>query len=52
MNGQSPFQPRVLAALGAALVALFAASMLPTGAGGNRVTGDPVGANTYSRSAV
>jgi hypothetical protein len=52
MNGQSPFQPRVLAALGAALAALFAASVLLTGAGGKRVTGDPVGANSYSRSAV
>jgi hypothetical protein len=52
MSGQSPFQPRVLAALGAALVTLFAASLLLTGAGGNRVIGNPVGANTYSHSAV
>jgi hypothetical protein len=52
MKGQSPFAPRVVAALGAALVALFAASLLLTGAGGNRVTGNLVGANTYSRSAV
>jgi hypothetical protein len=52
MSGQSPFSPRVVAALGAALAALFAASLLLTGAGGNRVTGNLVGANTYSRSAV
>lgn len=52
MSGQSPFAPRVLVALGAALVALFAASLLLTGAGGNRSAGNPIGPNTYSRSAV
>jgi hypothetical protein len=52
MNGQSPFEPRVVAALIAALVALFAASLLLTGTGSHRATGNLVGANTYSRSAV
>jgi hypothetical protein len=50
MNG-SPFSPKVLAALSAALVTLFAASLLLTGAGSHS-SGSPVGSNTYSRSAV
>jgi hypothetical protein len=50
MNG-SPFSPKVLAALSAALVTLFAASLLLTGAGSHS-NGSPVGSNTYSRSAV
>jgi hypothetical protein len=46
------FQPRVLAALAAALAALFAASLLLSGAGGSGATGTAFGANSYSRSAV
>ena len=46
------FQPRVLAALAAALCALFAASLLLTGAGGPGAVGNAFGANSYSRSAV
>lgn len=46
------FQPRVLAALAAALGALFAGSLLLTGAGGLSGTGSGFGANSYSRSAV
>lgn len=46
------FQPRVLAALAAALSALFAASLLLTGAGGLSAPGNAFGANSYSRSAV
>ncbi|MGO4736610.1 hypothetical protein AB4099_08710 [Bosea sp. 2KB_26] len=46
------FQPRVLAALAAALGALFAASLLLTGAGGLNTPGNAFGANSYSRSAV
>jgi hypothetical protein len=52
MSGQSPFEPRVVAALMAALVVLFAASLFLSGTGGHRAEGNPVGANTYSRSAV
>jgi hypothetical protein len=52
MNGQSPFEPRIVAALIAALVALFAASLLLTGGGGHRDNGNLAGANSYSRSAV
>ncbi|QEL22360.1 hypothetical protein FQV39_07110 [Bosea sp. F3-2] len=52
MMGSVTFQPRVLAALGAALCALFAASLLLTGAGGRSQTGAIFGANSYSRSAV
>ena len=52
MNGQSPFEPRVVAVLIAAIVALFAASLLLTGAGGHRDSGNLAGANSYSRSAV
>jgi hypothetical protein len=51
MSAKSPFEPRIVAALGAALAILLAESMLLTGAGG-RVVGDPVGANTFSKSAV
>src|SRR5690348_8461098 len=51
MSGQSPFEPRVLAALIAAFVGLFAASLLLTGTG-HRDSRNPAGANTYSRSAV
>lgn len=46
------FQPRVLAALAAALCALFAASLLLAGAGGPGAVGNAFGANSYSRSAV
>jgi hypothetical protein len=52
MNGQSLFDPRVLATLVAAFVALFAASLLLTGVDGHRINANLVGANTYSRSAV
>lgn len=53
MNGPSPFQPRIVAALVAVAVALFAASLLLTGSGdGHRETGYRFGANSYSRSAV
>lgn len=48
----SPFQPRVLATLAAALCTLFAASLLLTGLGGREATGLPSGANGYSNSAV
>jgi hypothetical protein len=50
--GAATFQPRVLAALAAALCTLFAASLLLTGAGGSAATGSAFGANSYSRSAV
>jgi len=50
--GGTTFQPRVLAALAAALCALFAASLLLTGMGGRETTGLASGANGYSRSAV
>lgn len=46
------FQPRVLAALAAALCALFAASLLLTGMGGRETAGLASGANSYSNSAV
>lgn len=46
------FQPRVLAALAAALCALFAASLLLTGMGGREAAGLASGANSYSNSAV
>ena len=52
MSAGSPFQPKVLAALAAGLVALFAASLLLTGAGGQKVTGNRIGANSYSHSAI
>jgi uncharacterized protein DUF4350 len=52
MNGQSPFEPRVVAALVAVFVALLAASLLLTGAAGRSATANLVGANTLSRSAV
>ena len=52
MNEPSPFQSRVLIALVAVLVVLFAASMLLSAGGGKRVTGNLIGSNTYSRSAV
>lgn len=50
--GTATFQPRVLAALAAALCALFAGSLLLTGAGGLSTSGNSFGANSYSRSAV
>jgi hypothetical protein len=50
MSG-SPFSPKMVAALGATLVTLFAASLLLTGVGSHS-SGSPVGPNTYSRSAV
>ncbi|BCB19712.1 DUF4350 domain-containing protein [Bosea sp. ANAM02] len=46
------FQPRVLAALAAALCTLFAASLLLTGMGGREAAGLASGANSYSNSAV
>ncbi|MGX1741748.1 DUF4350 domain-containing protein [Bosea sp. NPDC055353] len=46
------FQPRILAALAAALLALFAASLLLTGMGGREAGGLTSGANSYSSSAV
>jgi hypothetical protein len=52
MSGQSPFDPRVVAALAAAFLGLFAASLLLTGAGRHRDNENLVGANTFSRSAV
>ena len=52
MNAQSPFEPRVVVALVAALVALFATSLFLTGAVRQHAGGSQVGANTYSRSAV
>jgi hypothetical protein len=52
MSEPSPFQSRVLVALVAVLVVLFAASMLLSAGGGKRVTGSLIGSNTYSRSAV
>jgi len=52
MNGQSTFEPRVVAVLVAALVALFAASLLLTGASSHRDGEKLAGANSYSRSAV
>ena len=52
MNGQSTFEPRVVAVLVAALVALLAASLLLTGAGSHRDGGKLDGANSYSRSAI
>ncbi|KRE04101.1 hypothetical protein ASE61_10945 [Bosea sp. Root670] len=50
--GGITFQPRVLAALAAALFALFAASLLLTGMGGREAGGLASGANSYSSSAV
>jgi hypothetical protein len=50
--GSMTFQPRVLAALAAALCALFAASLLLTGMGGREAAGLASGANSYSNSAV
>ncbi|TQI76876.1 hypothetical protein FHT98_4678 [Bosea sp. AK1] len=50
--GGMTFQPRVLAALAAALLALFAASLLLTGMGGREAGGLASGANSYSSSAV
>jgi hypothetical protein len=52
MSGKSPFDRRVVAALAAAFLGLFAASLLLTGAGRHRDGENLVGANTYSRSAV
>ncbi len=52
VSGQSPFNPRIVAALGAALVVLLAASLLLSGNGRTRQSGDSVGPHTYSRSAV
>jgi hypothetical protein len=52
MTVQSPFEPRVVAALAAALVGLFAASLLLTGAARHPNNGNLAGANTFSRSAV
>jgi hypothetical protein len=52
MNGPSPFEPRVVVALVAALVALLATSLLLTGAVRERANGNLVGANTYSRSSI
>jgi hypothetical protein len=52
MSGQSPFDPRVVAVLAAALVGLLAASLLLTGAARHPDGGDLAGANSYSRSAV
>jgi hypothetical protein len=50
--GAATFQPRVLAALAAALCALFAASLLLTGMGGREAAGLASGTNAYSSSAV
>lgn len=50
--GSATFQPRVLAALAAALCALFAASLLLTGMGSREAAGLASGANSYSNSAV
>lgn len=50
--GAATFQPRVLAALAAALCALFAASLLLTGMGGREAEGLASGANSHSNSAV
>lgn len=50
--GAATFQPRVLAALAAALCTLFAASLLLTGMGGREAAGLSSGANSYSNSAV
>jgi hypothetical protein len=50
--GGTTFQPRILAALAAALCALFAASLLMTGLGGREAAGLASGANSYSNSAV
>jgi len=50
MKEQSPFEPKIVAVLVA--MALFAASLLLTGTGGHRATGELAGANSYSRSAV
>lgn len=50
--GAATFQPRVLAALAAALCTLFAASLLLTGMGGREAAGLASGANSYSSSAV
>lgn len=50
--GGMTFQPRILAALAAALLALFAASLLLTGMGGREAGGLASGANSYSSSAV
>lgn len=44
--GAATFQPRVLAALAAALCTLFAASLLLTGMGGRETTGLASGANS------
>lgn len=52
MNGQSPFEPKIVAVLVAAAIALFAASLLLSGNGSHRETANRAGANTYSRSAV
>lgn len=46
------FQPRIVAALAAAFCALLAASLLLTGAGERRATGNLAGSNSFSRSAV
>jgi len=46
------FEPKVVALLIAALVALFAASLLLTGATSRRDRENRAGANSYSRSAV
>ncbi|CAL78013.1 conserved hypothetical protein; putative membrane (permease) protein [Bradyrhizobium sp. ORS 278] len=52
MTDQSPFEPRIVAALVAVGVALFAASLLLTGSTEHREVGNRAGANTYSSSAV
>jgi hypothetical protein len=52
MNGQSPFEPKVVFTLVAVAAALFAASLLLTGTSGHRESGNRAGPNSYSSSAV
>ncbi|GLH75775.1 hypothetical protein SSBR45G_06830 [Bradyrhizobium sp. SSBR45G] len=52
MNDQSPFEPRIVVALVAVAIALFAASLLLAGSSERHEAGNRVGANTYSNSAV
>ncbi|WP_035656169.1 hypothetical protein, partial [Bradyrhizobium sp. STM 3809] len=52
MSDRSPFEPRIVAALVAVAVALFAASLLLSDSSGRREVGNRIGANTYSSSAV
>jgi hypothetical protein len=52
MNEPSPFNPKVVAALAAALIGLFAASLLLTGSSRHHDGGNLAGPSTFSRSAV